>query len=282
MIIDTHAHIYWDSFQEDYSEVISRAKSAGVTKFINIGVDLDTSQKAAQLQSDQIQFFSSIGIHPHEEIKYFQNTDVSIHKDIAELKSIFNNNPGKVVAVGECGLDFFFENNPDSPSTSLSEDNIKDLQRKLFKAQLELAREIDLPLSIHCRDDRSKDPGNSECWEACLEMIKDSFGVLHCYSGTTETTKKALGLNFMFSFAGNITYPKNEYLREAIRVIPLDRIVIETDCPFLTPQAYRSKRNEPAYIAEVLKCIVEIKGLTTSVAEEIIYQNTLKLFKLPA
>lgn len=281
MLIDTHSHLFWDSYLEDFNEVIDRALQVSVTATINIGVDFETSQKAAKLQSDKLKFYSSIGIHPHEAVKYFSNPDVSIHKDIERIEKIYSENTSKVVGVGECGLDYLFSANDLHPNITLSSEEIKNLQTKLFQAQIDLAKKLDLPLLVHCRDDRTRNPQNSEAWSDVLEMIGTHKTVLHCYSGLEKTTYKALSRsNLFFSFAGNITYPKNEYLREAIKIIPTNRILIETDCPFLPPQSNRGKRNEPSFITETVQTIADIKELTFEEVSNTTYQNTTSLFKL--
>ena len=298
MLIDTHAHLYWDSYQDDFNDVIDRALKNGITSAINIGVDVETSQKAVDLKSDKIsrasfsnqkiKFYSSIGIHPHEALRFasliqgkFSDIDVSIHQDIKKLEQIYQSDPKKVVAVGECGLDYLFSINDLHPTATLTSEQTKELQRKLFQAQIDLAKKLNLPLLVHCRDDRSKNHQNSEAWDEVINMTKDYFGIYHCYSGLPRTTNYALQTtNFLFSFAGNITYPKNEYLREAIRIIPIDRIVVETDCPFLPPQTNRGKRNEPSYIIETVQTIADIKGLPIEEVSDVTYQNTTSLFKL--
>lgn len=280
MIIDTHAHLFWESFEADFDSVIQNALDAGVTEIINVGVDVATSQKSAQMTSDKIKFYSSIGIHPEEASKYLndkgQITNSKLENDIAKLEEIYRLNPQKVIAVGECGLDFSFrETDPDSEAYR---DDIKKIQIKLLQAQIDLAKKLNLPLLIHCRDDRSKNPQNTECWDTVIEMTKDHFGIYHCYSGLPLTTNYLLRTtNFYISFAGNITYPKNEYLREAAKIIPLERMVIETDCPFLPPQTHRGTRNEPAYITETLKCISEIKDLPLEETARTIFENTTRL-----
>lgn len=281
MLVDTHAHLYWESYQGDLDQVVKKAMDAGVGLIINVGVDVEKSQQALKQLGDpslkSLEVYSSIGIHPHEASKYLNNPDESIHQDIEKLKIIYQSNPEKVKAVGECGLDFLFESSPDVATSSLALDQLKDLQRKLFQAQIELAKKLDLPLLVHVRDDRIQDPENSQCWDEALEMLKDHYGILHCYSGLNETTQKALKLNFLISFAANITYPKNEYLRKAAEVIPLDKIVLETDSPFLSPQSSRGKRNEPAAVLESAKLIAEIKGISF---DQLADQTTLNIRKL--
>lgn len=246
MLTDTHAHLYWDSFKEDFEQVIQRALDAGVSTIINVGVDVRTSQKALEQAKKlkELKVFSTIGIHPHE-------TDVWIHEDIGKLEEIYQNNTSTIIAVGECGLDFKDAN-----------EQTRKAQRKLFQAQIDLAKKLNLPLIVHCR----------ESWDEVLAMTKNSFGIYHCYSGLPQTTNYLLQTtNFLVSFAGNLTYPKNEYLREAVKTLPLDRIVLETDCPFLPPQSKRGQRNEPANVLEIAQLIAEIKGVTL---EEVASQTT--------
>ena len=283
MLIDTHAHLYWESFQEDLDQIILRSIEAGVTTIINVGVDLELSKKAlrqvqGKLGSEAgLTTYSTIGIHPHEAIKY--PDDVSIHKDISGLEQIYFSAPDQIVAVGECGLDYFFENN--LYPTPLSPDRQKQLQRNLFQAQIDLAKKLNLPVLVHCRDDRSQNPLNSEAWDETLQMVGNHPTILHCYSGLKETTKKVLPYpNLLVSFAANITYPKNDYLREATKILPLDRIVLETDSPFLAPQSKRGQKNEPASVKEIAQMIADLKGLTFKEVATQTTVNAKKILKL--
>ena len=280
MIIDTHAHLYWDSFKDDFDQVIKRAIDSGITAVINVGVDVKLSKIAAELESDKIKFYSTIGIHPHDSINYASRPDVSIQNDIEKLEKLYQHNTSKIVAFGECGLDYFFDH-PGLLPSPISINQAKELQRQLFQAQIDLAKKLNLPLIVHCRDDRSKDPQNSEAWDEVLQMIDDHPTILHCYSGLPETTQKVLLMpNTYVSFAGNLTYSTNEYLIKAVRIIPLGKILVETDCPFLPPQSHRGQRNEPGYIRETMQAIADIKGSQLKEVETLIYHNTTKLFKL--
>lgn len=286
MLIDTHAHLYWDSFQDDLDQVINRALQAGIAEIINIGVDVKTSKIAAKLKSDKIKIYSTIGIHPEEAIKYFSDHGVSIHEDIEQLmrvfkKSVSNNN--RIVGVGECGLDFAFS--PDFMKTpngiTLSADKLRSLQIKLFQAQIDLAKKLNLPLIVHCRDDRSQNPENSECWDKVLEMLGNCPAILHCYSGLPKTTNLVLNSsNLLVSFAGNLTYPKNEYLREAVKLLPLEKILLETDSPFLAPQGKRGQRNEPSFMLETAKFLAGLKGISLEELTRQITQNAHRIFNL--
>lgn len=303
MLIDTHAHLFWDSFKEDYPGVLQRAAEAGINTIINVAVDLNTSDIVTKLKSEneKIQFFCSVAIHPEEVIHYSSDEDVSIRRDIdglGELISGNKSNPTRIVAVGECGLDYYFAYKPwtppppttdpgkaDSnlesahlPVDKMTPDRIKTLQIKLLRAHIELAKKHNLPLLIHCRDDRSLDPQNAEAWNKVIEMTKDHFGIYHCYSGLPQTTNRILNeTKFLISFAGNITYPKNDYLLEAVKLIPLNRIALETDCPFLAPQVKRGERNEPANVVEAAKTIAEVKGISL---EEVVNQTSENVKRL--
>ncbi|MBI2018278.1 TatD family hydrolase [Candidatus Daviesbacteria bacterium] len=277
MLIDTHAHLYWDSYKDDLDEVIKRSVDAGVTTIINVGVDVEKSQIALQQVQGKLatmpgfSAYSTIGIHPHESIKY--PNAVSIHKDMERLEQIYLSSTSKVVAVGECGLDYL-------PS-SLSIDQQKDSQRKLFQAQIDLAKKLNLPLIVHCRDDRSQNPQTSEAWEEIINMTQDHFGIFHCYSGLPQITDYILQTTkFLVSFAGTLTYPKNDYLREAVKILPLGRIVLETDCPFLPPQSKRGQRNEPVNVLEIAQLIAEEKGISLKEIGIQTTENVKKLLKL--
>lgn len=274
-LIDTHAHMFWDSYKADFEEVIQRAVDSGVNTLVNVGVDVEISQKALDLttQNPEMKFYSSIGIHPHEAYRY--KDDSVLEKDIAVLEEIYNKNPEKVIGVGECGLDSLFNSRYAPNGETLEE--LMNLQRKLFKAQIDLAKKLDLPLLIHCRDERAKDSENTECWDEVLEMTSDHYGILHCYSGLMSTTLKALESKFLFSFAGNLTYPRNDYLKEAVKIIPVERIVLETDCPFLPPQSIRGQRNEPASVKEIAQLIADIKDINLGEVTARTTENFLKL-----
>ncbi len=278
MLVDTHAHLYWDSYKEDFDEVLQRSIDTDVSVIVNVGVDVQKSKTASELETDKLKFYSTIGIHPHEATKYSQNPDELITRDISTLERIFVHHKDKVIGVGECGLDFLFEYNTDFIPTGLSIERLKDLQRKLFQAQIDLAKKLNLPLIIHCRDDRSTNPENSKCWDEVLDMIKGWKGILHCYSGLTHNTKYILhNTDFYVSFAGNITYPQNNYLREAVKFLPLEKILLETDCPFLAPQSIRGQRNEPSKVLEIAQLIADLKNVPF---EKVSTQTTLNFKRL--
>jgi TatD DNase family protein len=300
MLIDTHAHLFWDSFETDFDQMVQRAIEADVKTAINVGIDVETSIKAAKQASnygssplrpnmnssssgegvEKLPFtmYSSIAIHPEEAIKYFKN-EHKIAEDISNLEEIYFQYPEKIVAVGECGLDFSYFNHEGYLPEDCPAEFAKELQRELFRAQINLAQKLHLPLLLHVRDDRSQDPELIECWKEAVEMTWDHFGIYHCYSGLLPTTQN-LSKNFLVSFAGNITYKKNEYLREAAKMLPLEKICLETDCPFLPPQSIRGQRNEPSSVKEIAQTIADLKGISLEEVANQTTENVKKLLKI--
>ncbi len=270
MLIDTHAHLYWDSFKKDFNAVIQRAVDVGIATIINIGVDLKTSKKAlGQAQNIKwpagLSVYSTIGIHPHEASKY--DSDNSLQNDIAKLEEIYSSDPEKVAAVGECGLDFSSTSEESKPTSEVFISN----QKKLFRAQIDLAKKLNLPLIVHCR----------EAWDETLKMLGDQPAVLHCYSGLPPTTNYILpATNLIVSFAANLTYPKNEYLREAVKILPLEKILLETDSPFLAPQSKRGQRNEPSAVSEIAQLIANLKGMSLDEVAVQTTKNAKKIFRI--
>ncbi|TSC87528.1 MAG: Uncharacterized protein G01um10147_506 [Microgenomates group bacterium Gr01-1014_7] len=268
-LTDTHAHLYWEDFKEDFDEVIKRAINAGITTIINVGVEVEKSKEALRQVQGKLanipglKVYSTIGIHPHESSTFS-------YDQIEQLEQIYLSDPKTVVAVGECGLDYY-ENNNYNDYKGHNVYNLKNKQKALFKAQINLAKKIKLPLIVHCR----------QAWDDTIEMTKDHFGIYHCYSGLPHTTNYILQTtNFLVSFAGNLTYPKNDYLREAAKLLPLERIVLETDCPFLPPQSKRGQRNEPANMLEIAQLVAELKGVSLDEVATQTTENVVRSFAL--
>ena len=258
MYIDSHAHLDGPRFDPDRAEAIARARAAGVSTILAIGIGegpgtLDCAVKLAA-QYDFI--YATTGIHPHEAAKA---TDA----DFAQLEQLAR--APKVIACGEIGLDYYYDHSP------------RDIQKNVFIRQMEIARAAKLPIVIHCRDaDKSSDKSNIDdkigdnnkdnAWDDCLFLIDQHWkptglgGILHCFTSTWLHAKRALDMGFLISFAGNITFPKAQQIRDSAKEVPLDRILIETDCPFLAPVPYRGKRNEPAYVIEVGRQLAELRG----------------------
>lgn len=278
MLIDTHSHLYFPEFKNDLEAVLDRCVKNDVTTLITVGVDIKTSQVSLDLESEKVKFYSTIGIHPHNAHEYVE--DYKLKSDLAELENIYLSNSDKIIGVGECGLDYMFDGNPDFIPAKLTAEQLKELQKKLFTAQLNLAKKLNLPLIVHCRDDRSRNPDNIDAWNDALEIAGDYFGLLHCYSGKQEITDRALQTKYLFSFAATLTYPKNDYLREAVKVIPLNRMALETDCPFLPPQRSRGKRNEPTTVKEITELIAELKDIPFKEVAEQTTTNVLQLLNI--
>ena len=237
-LIDSHAHIDFPQFAEDRDAMLARARAAGVTTLLAIGSGpgpekLDAAIPFAE-QHDWI--YATVGTHPHEAKEL---TPAHLER-LAQLVK----HP-RVIAYGEIGLDYFYDHSP------------RDVQQRVFREQMELAAKAKLPIIIHCRD----------AWGDCMGMLEENWrpigigGILHCFTSTLEDAKRGLDMGFMISFAGNSTYPKAQNLRDVAKALPLENLLIETDAPFLAPQAYRGKRNEPAFVGEVAKAIGSVRNL---------------------
>lgn len=237
-LIDSHAHIDSPQFAEDRDAMLERARQSGVNTLLAIGTGPGPEKLDAALPyAEQYGWiFTSIGIHPHEA-----KEATAQHFD--ELTRLAGH--PKVIAWGEIGLDYFYDHSP------------RDVQAAVFRKQMELACAAKLPIIIHCRD----------AWDDCLNMLEQHWkptglgGILHCFTSTLEHAKRGLELGFLISFAGNSTYPKAQNIRDVAKELPLENILIETDAPFLAPQPYRGKRNEPAYVAEVAKALANVRNL---------------------
>lgn len=280
---DIHTHLYWHSYDEDRDLVVQRAREAGVDKMLVIGCTVDESRQAIVVAEQYPNMYASIGIHPQE---FFDESGISnLESWMHQLREVAKNT--KVIAIGECGLEYFVR----SPSGAPVSVEQKEWQKKAFLAQIALADELNLPLIVHCRPST----GTQDSYEDLVSILRDSRFknqdssiILHCYMGDTEVTKKFLTLpNVYFSFTGNITYPvkkavagTKDDLTETVKMIPLARIFTETDCPFLTPQSHRGERNEPAYVPEVLECIARLHGVEPKAVEELTESNFKKAFPM--
>ncbi|MCM8779439.1 MAG: YchF/TatD family DNA exonuclease [Candidatus Omnitrophica bacterium] len=253
MLIDTHCHLDFPDFDKDREEVIARAKEAGIKYFINISSDYSSNLKSLEFAHHYPEFYTSLGIHPH----YAQDVDENILKRIRELAK----GNGKVVAIGEIGLDFYRNISP------------REIQLEIFKQFLELAEELKLPIIVH----------NRNADEEILGLIKKFSlkGVFHCFSGDREFLREVLHLGFYVSFTANITYPKAKNLRAIVSETPVEKIILETDSPFLPPQGKRGLRNEPAYLVYLVKELAKLKCLTEEDIFRITSLNACQLFKLP-
>ncbi len=257
IFIDSHCHIDGEQFDKDRDEIVERARAAGVKMMLTIGTgnphngEIDRAVKVAE-QYENV--FASVGVHPH---------DARTYDDKAENHLIELAKNEKVIAWGEIGLDFYYDHSP------------RDVQIAVFRRQIETARDLDLPIIIHSRD------ADDETVEILTETCSyEGFrGIMHCFGGTAEMAQDLMNIGFMISFAGNVTFKKAENLREAARVVPLEKLLIETDCPFLTPIPFRGKRNEPAFVVHTAQFLADLYDVELQILANRTTQNFLSFFK---
>ena len=258
MFIDSHAHIDGKEFDGDRGEVIQRAHSAGVSLILNVGTGDPHSgafERAVELGKAHESVFTAIGTHPH---------DARLYDDAAEAKIKHLISSEHVIAWGEIGLDFHYDNSP------------RDVQIQIFKRQLRAARDCDLPVVIHTREAEAE----------TIDILKSEYdgaqrrGIFHCFSGSRELAQRAIEIGFMISFSGIVTFKKADELRAVAKQAPLDRLLIETDCPYLTPIPYRGKRNEPAYVVEVARCLATLHDMNIEDMARITTENFNRFFGL--
>ena len=259
MFVDSHAHIDGPEFDADREEIIQRAHAAGVSAILNVGTGDPHSgafERAIELGRSHQTVYTAIGTHPH---------DARFYDDAAEekMRSLIQSGE-RVVAWGEIGLDFHYDNSP------------RDVQIAVFKRQLRAARDLNLPVIIHTREAEAE----------TIDILKTDYdgadrrGIFHCFSGSEYLAKRALEIGFMISFSGIVTFKKADELRNIARQVPLDRLLIETDCPYLTPVPHRGKRNEPAYVVEVARCLAALHGLEIEELGHITTENFMRFFGL--
>ena len=256
-MIDSHTHLYFDRFDADRDGVMERARQNGVDRFINIGIDVETSAKSVELARAHVGCFAAVGLHPTSPVSKLDEAITAIG-DLAE------EHRAHVVAIGEIGLDYYWKDIP------------PDEQKRKLTPQLLLATKLDLPVIFHCRD------ALEDLFSALEAMSALPGGVFHCFSGNAAQVERALELGYHVSFAGNVTYPKAKVLQEAALRVPPERILLETDCPFLPPQPRRGKRNEPSFLPLTCEFLSELRGVTPEELAEVAPKNTEKLFRLPA
>lgn len=260
MFIDTHCHLNFHVFKDDVDEVIKRAKKAGVEKFIVPGTDLHSSKKAVELSHLYPEVYAAVGIHPHHTVSLTSQTTSFYHQALTRLKDLAKDK--KVVAIGEIGLDYHIYKGNEGISP-------KEKQRELFLEQLEIAHALSLPVIVHCRE------AFNDLFSALPEK---NIGVLHCFSGGLFHLKTALGLGLYIGFDGNVTYDLS--LLDAVSRVPLDKLLLETDSPYLSPIPYRGERNEPKNIRYTAKFIAQINKKMGSLIEEKTYINSRELFRI--
>lgn len=252
MFIDSHSHLDDRRYDQDRDILIKSLKENKVDIAINIGADLESSINSVELANKYDNIYAVIGVHPHSASEVTLET-------LDRFRAMSKNE--KVVAIGEIGLDFYYDNSP------------RDLQRKWFKEQLELAKELNLSVVIHSRD------ASQETFDTIKEAQDGRLrGVMHCFSGSLEMAKEYMKLGFYISIAGPVTFKNARVVREVAEAVPLDKLLIETDCPYLTPEPYRGKRNEPMFVRYVAERIAKIKNISVEEVAEHTSRNTKELF----
>ena len=260
-IIDTHAHLDMAPFDKDRTGAIVRARDAGVNTIITVGVDLESSRKAIKLAENYPGVLATVGFHPHDAAR-MEEADVANLAEMAKHPS--------VVAIGEIGLDFYRDRSS------------RGTQLQALQWQLELAERLDLPVIIHCRQAEQDMLPLLQHWTSADKRLNGKHGgVIHCFSSDVETARRYLDMGFFISFGAYIGYPSSLHLHSVIRGIPRDRLVVETDSPFLPPQSHRGKRNEPAYLPLTVGALAEIRGVSPETVAEETTRNARRLFRFP-
>ncbi|HSU80590.1 MAG TPA: TatD family hydrolase [Candidatus Angelobacter sp.] len=254
MLFDTHTHLNAEQFEADYKEVIERAREAGVTNMVVVGFDRPTITRAMELIDLYDELYASVGWHPVDAIDMTES-------DLAWLESLAKH--PKVVALGEMGLDYHWDKSP------------AEIQKEVFRVQIQLAKKLKLPIIIH----------NREATEDIIQILdeedaKKVGGIMHCFSADWEAAKRCLDMNFHISFGGPVTFKNAEATREVARHVPLDRLLIETDCPYLSPHPFRGKRNEPARVRLVAEQLADLKGLSLEELGRMTTENAKRLFQI--
>jgi TatD DNase family protein len=254
MLFDTHVHLNDKQFSDDLQDVIKRTKAAGVENVVVVGFDRPTISRAMELIEEYDFMYAAVGWHPVDAIDLTED-------DLQWIEEL-SRHP-KVVAIGEMGLDYHWDKSP------------KEIQKEVFRKQIRLAKKVKLPIIIH----------NREATADIMEILKEENaaevgGIMHCFSGSAETAKECINMNFYISLGGPVTFKNAKKPKEVAEQIPLDRLLIETDCPYLAPHPFRGKRNEPAYVELVAEQIAELKGLSKEEVAAATTANAKKLFNI--
>lgn len=254
MLADSHAHIDDERFDADRDEVVARALAAGVSLIVNIGADMASSARSVALAEKYPGIYAAVGMHPHDSQDMKEN-------DYRQLEQ-WANHP-KVVAIGEIGLDYHYDLSP------------RPVQKEVFLRQLDLARKTGKPFIIHERE------AHADMLDIIRYAARGLNGVFHCFSGSVETAREYLKMGFYISVAGPVTFPKSVKTKEVAKAVPLDRLLVETDSPYLTPQPFRGKRNEPAYVRLVAEEIANLRDISLAELAETTTANVRRLFNIP-
>lgn len=254
-LFDTHAHLHFPDFAADLGDVMARARAAGVRRMVTVGTDPATSRAAIAIAEREPDVWATVGIHPHDADGAHEAALVEIERLAATPR---------VVAIGEIGLDFFRDLSP------------RPAQERAFRAQLEIARRVARPVVLHCRD------AHEETLAILAEhRVGEMGGVMHCFSGDVDVARRCLDLGLVVSLAGPVTYTKARALPDVARFVPGDRLVLETDCPYLPPQPFRGKRNEPAHIAITAARVAELRGEPLETLAARLTETARTLFRVP-
>ena len=255
MLIDSHAHLDDERFKGDTKEIISRFEQDKLELVINIGADLESSKRSVALSQEHDSIYAAVGIHPHSAKEIDENT-LDALRDLSKQ--------GKVVAIGEIGLDYHYDNSP------------RDVQKKWFREQIKLAKELDLPIVVHSRD------ASQDVFDIIKEESEDGKlrGVIHCFSESVEMAREYIKLGFYISLGGPVTFKNANTPKEVAKDVPLDRLLIETDSPYLTPTPNRGKRNEPKYVRYVAEEIAYLREISYEVLKDATNENAKRLFNI--
>jgi TatD DNase family protein len=251
-VIDSHSHIYTPRYDEDREAVIERAVAAGVRQLLQVGCNLEESRAVVDLANAIPGIYASVGVHPHDASTVNQNVLDEIEKLVVHPK---------VVAWGEIGLDFYYDNSP------------RDVQIEAFEAQIQYPEKHGLPVVIHTRD------AEPETLDVLRRYPVSRGGHVHCFTGTAPTAKAMLDMGYHIGFTGIITFKKAAELREVVKIVPLERLLIETDSPYLAPVPHRGKRNEPAFVAHVAEAIAAIKDVSLEEVLEVTTENFYRVYE---
>lgn len=259
IFIDSHCHIDGEAFDGDRDEIVQRAKDSGVEMMLTVGTGNPKNgeiERAVLVAEKYENVYASVGVHPH---------DAKLYDETAEINLIELAKHEKVVAWGEIGLDYFYDHSP------------REIQRDVFRQQIKIAKRLNLPVIIHSRE------ADDETVEILTEEYSENLGrggVMHCFGGSEAMAKAMLDVGFYISFAGNVTFKKAENLREAAQIVPLDKLLIETDCPFLAPVPNRGKRNEPSFVVHTAQFLADFYNLDLKIVADSTTQNFYRLFNV--
>lgn len=274
-MIDTHCHLWFKHFEGEIPEVVERAKKAGVGSMICVGCDEESSRRSVELAKEYDGVYASVGLHPTDTDKWDET------KTIAWMRVLIELNRDEVLAVGETGIDYYRKADE------------AEIQKIMFREQCLLAQEFDLPVIVHLRMTKHGKASGEKAGEEhfslesaeldCLHVLEEvdmqpEKVIFHCFSGDRMMAEAALDRGWILSFSGTVTYSKAIELREVVKITPLDQLLVETDCPFLTPQSKRKERNEPAFVVETAKMLAELKGLSYEELDQQITENVRRVF----